>query len=135
MFNVPQWTSGQFLFQTDSRKWLFRTLFLDSRFQNYLDNSAHMSSLNLTPKFTFETRFWMFIINGYCTKNKRLQSFDSLLFFHEKYILRKCFYDHFYGKIYDQAKNKPICILILLNKRKIGRNLHNLHVQYPLEKN
>ena len=62
--------------------WLFGTLFPDSCFENHPDsvilqkyqsgwnqsfkhNSADMPSLNLTPNFSFEPRFCMFIINGY----------------------------------------------------------------------
>ena len=79
----------------DFRKSLFRTVFLDSRFQNHPDsailhkcqslsnqsfkhNSAHISSLNLTSTLSFEPRFRMFIINDYDRKNKRMQSLDSL---------------------------------------------------------
>ena len=59
----------------------FWELFLDSHFQNHPDpvilqkyqslsnqnfklNSAHMPSLNLTPKLSFEPRFCMFIVKG-----------------------------------------------------------------------
>ena len=68
-------------------------LFLDSRFQNHPDsvilqkhqsllkqslkrNSAHMSSLNLTPKLSFEPRFRMLIMSCYYTKKKPLQPLD-----------------------------------------------------------
>ena len=71
---------------------------MDSRFQHHPDseilqkyqllsnqwskhNSADMSSLYSTATFPFESRFRMFIINGYCTKSKCLQSLDPLLFF------------------------------------------------------
>ena len=71
------------------RKWLFWSLFLDSRFQNHPEsvilkkyqslsnqsskhNSAQMLSLYLTTTLLFEPRFRMFIINGYNTKSKRL---------------------------------------------------------------
>ena len=80
--------SGQLLFQTDFRKWLFGTLFLDSRFQNQPDsviskyqslsnqsfkhNSANIAHLNSTPKLSFEPRFRKFIIKCYSTKNERL---------------------------------------------------------------
>ena len=40
--------------------------------QSFKHNSVHMPSLNLTPKFSFEPRFSMFIINCYYTKSKRL---------------------------------------------------------------
>ena len=77
------------------RKWLFETLFLDSLIQNHPDsvilqkyqstlnqsfklNSAHMSSLSLTPTLPFEPTFPMFSINSYYTKNKHFQSWDSL---------------------------------------------------------
>ena len=70
-------------------------LFLDSRFQNHPDfvilqkyqsvsiqsfkqNSAHTSSLNLTPTPSFEPRFCLFIINGYNRKSKHLQYLDFL---------------------------------------------------------
>ena len=73
-------------FWTNFRKWLFWTLFLDSRFQNHLDsvilqkyqslskqsfkhNSAHMSSLHLTSTLPFDLKFRMFVINGYYTKS------------------------------------------------------------------
>ena len=38
-----------------------------------------MPSTYLTPRLSCEPRFCMFIINGYCTKSKCLQSLDSLL--------------------------------------------------------
>ena len=77
----------QIPFQTNFKKWLFRTLFLESRFQNYPDsvilrkyqslssqsfkhNSAHMSSINLTAKLSLEPRFHIFIINDYYQKSK-----------------------------------------------------------------
>ena len=79
---VLQRTSGQLLFQTDFRKWLFGTSCLDSRFQNHPDSvilqkhqslskqsfkhsSAHMPFLNLTPNLSFEPRFHMIILNSY----------------------------------------------------------------------
>ena len=34
--------------------------------------TLHMPSLNLSPKLSFEPRFFKFIINGYYTKSKRL---------------------------------------------------------------
>ena len=37
-FRISQWTSGQLLFQTVFGKWLFGTLFLDSRFKNHPDS-------------------------------------------------------------------------------------------------
>ena len=40
--------------------------------QSFKHNSAHMPSVNLTPKFSFEPRFRIFIINSYNRKNKRL---------------------------------------------------------------
>ena len=68
-------------------KWLFGTLFLDSRFQNYPDsvisqkyqslsnqsfkyNSPHMPFLYLTLTLSFEQRFCVFITNGYYTRSK-----------------------------------------------------------------
>ena len=62
------------LLLSDFRKWLFRTFFLNSRFQNHPDlkilkmyqplsnqsfnhNLAHMLFLNLTPKLSFEPWF------------------------------------------------------------------------------
>ena len=36
--------------------------------QTFKHNLAHMPSLNLTPTFSFEPRFCMFINNGYYTK-------------------------------------------------------------------
>ena len=67
--NYPEFCDG--LFQTGFRKWMFGTLFLESRFENYPDsvilqkslllsnqsfkqNSAHIQSLSLTPKLSFE---------------------------------------------------------------------------------
>ena len=38
-----------------------------------------MPCMYLTPTLSCEPRFCMFIINGYYTKSKRLQSLDSLL--------------------------------------------------------
>ena len=84
-WGVLQQASGQQIFQTDFRKRLFGALFLNSCFHNHLDsailqnyqwlsnqsfkhNSAHMPSLNLNPKLSFEPWFRMFIINSYCTK-------------------------------------------------------------------
>ena len=81
---VPQGVSGQLLFQTGFRKWLFGSLFPDSRFQNHPDtvilqkyhslsnqnfkyNSAHVQSINLTLGLSFELRFLIFIINAYYT--------------------------------------------------------------------
>ena len=40
--------------------------------QSFKNNLAHMPSLNLTPTFSFEPRFRMFIINDYDRKTKRL---------------------------------------------------------------
>ena len=74
------------LLDSDFRKRMFGTLFLDSRFQNYPDsvmlqkyhshsnqnfkhNLAHMTSLDLTPKLSFEPRFRMFTINDYDRKS------------------------------------------------------------------
>ena len=82
-------TSAYSYFRSDFRTWLFRTFFLDSRFQNHSDlvilqkhqslsnqsfkhNSVHITSLSLTPTFSFEPRFRMFIINGYDRKSKCL---------------------------------------------------------------
>ena len=76
-------------------KWLFSTFFLESRFQNHPDlamlqkyqslsnqsfkhNSTYMPSFDLTPTLSFEPRFRMFIITGYESKSKRLQSLESL---------------------------------------------------------
>ena len=53
---VLQRTSGQLLFQTDFRKWLFGTLCLDSRFQN----PPWLSNITKTPvafKTEFQTQF------------------------------------------------------------------------------
>ena len=86
---MPHWASTLLLFQSDSGKLLFRALFLDSCFQNNPDsvmlqkyqtllnqsfkhNSMHMRPLNLTPKFSFEARLCIFIINFYYTKTKYL---------------------------------------------------------------
>ena len=49
--------------------------------QDFKYNSAHMPSLNLTPKLSFEPRFRIFIINDYDRKSKRLQSLDFLYLF------------------------------------------------------
>ena len=38
-----------------------------------------MPPIYLTPLFSCEPGFWMFIINDYYTKSKRLQFLDSLL--------------------------------------------------------
>ena len=71
------------------RKWLYETLFLESRYQNHSDslilqkyqslsnqsfkhNLAQISSLDSTPTLSFEPAFRMFIINVYNTKTKRL---------------------------------------------------------------
>ena len=68
-------------------KWLFGTLFLNSRIQNHPDtiilqnyqslsnqsfkhNSAHLLSLYLTLTLSFEPSFCMFIINGYYAESK-----------------------------------------------------------------
>ena len=95
-----QWPFGQLPFQTNFRKWLFGTLFLDSRFQNHPDslifqkyqslpnqsfkhNSAHMPSLNLTPnKFFLNLGFVCSSLT--ITTQKHLHSLDSLfyLFYH-----------------------------------------------------
>ena len=40
--------------------------------QGFKHKLAHMCSLNLTPKLSFELRFCIFIINVYYTKSKRL---------------------------------------------------------------
>ena len=48
--------------------------------QIFKHNSADTPSLNLTINFSFGTRLFMFIINGYCTKNKRSQSLDFLFY-------------------------------------------------------
>ena len=89
MSRVLQLTSAMLLFQTDFRKWFFWTLFLDGCFQKHSDsailqkyqllsnqsfkhNSAHMPSLNLTCKLSFEPRFCTFIINGSYTKKQML---------------------------------------------------------------
>ena len=85
--NSPEFHNG--LFQTDFKKWLFGTLFLDSRFQNHPDsvilqtyqsllnqsfkpNSAHVPPLNLTPMLSLESWFCISIINDYYTKSKGL---------------------------------------------------------------
>ena len=36
--------------------------------QSFKNNSVDISSLNLTPNFSFEPRFCRFIVNGYYTK-------------------------------------------------------------------
>ena len=41
-------------------------------------NLAHMPSLNLTPNLPFEHRLCMFLINGYYTRSKLLQSLNFL---------------------------------------------------------
>ena len=82
-------------FWSDFRKWLFKTLFLESCFQNHPDflilqkhesltsqtfkhNSAHIPSLNSSPTLSFEPRFHTFIINGY---GKKKQTLVFLVFF------------------------------------------------------
>ena len=45
--------------------------------QSFKQNSAHMTSLNLIPRLSFEPRFCMFIINVQYTKSKCLQSLAS----------------------------------------------------------
>ena len=47
--------------------------------QSFKQNLAHMSSIYLAPTLSSEPRFRMFIINGYYTKSKCLQSLDFLL--------------------------------------------------------
>ena len=86
LFRFPQWTSGKLFFQTDFRTWFFGALFLESCYENHPDSvtlqkhhslsnynfkhsSAHMSSLNLIPKLSFEIRFCMFIIHVYYTES------------------------------------------------------------------
>ena len=71
MSRIPHWTFGQLHLQSDFKKWFFRNLFQDSRFQNHPDslilqkyqslsnqrfkhNSAHMPSLKWTPKLSFK---------------------------------------------------------------------------------
>ena len=80
--------------RADFMKWLFGTLFLDSRIQNHPDtiilqnyqslsnqsfkrNSAHLLSLYLTLTLSFEPSFFTFIINGYYAESKHLLSLDS----------------------------------------------------------
>ena len=75
--------------ETDLKKWLFGSFFLDNWFQNHPDSviqqkcqsrssqsfkhkSAHIPSLNSTANFSFEPRFGMFVINRYYTKTKHL---------------------------------------------------------------
>ena len=82
---------------SDFRKWLFKTFFLDSHFQNHLDlailqkyqsllnesfkyKSVHSPPLNLTPTLSFESSFCIFIINGHDTKSTCLLSLGSLSF-------------------------------------------------------
>ena len=78
------------LLLSDFSKWLFRTFFLESPFQNYPDlvilqkyqwllnqafkhNSVNMPSFSLTPMLSSEPGFLrMFIINGYNRKSKML---------------------------------------------------------------
>ena len=65
------------------------TLFLDRCYQNHPEsvtlqkyqsrsnqsfkhNLADMSSLNLTPNFSFEPRFYRLIVDSYYTQSKRL---------------------------------------------------------------
>ena len=72
--------------------------------QSVKHNSAHMPSSNFTPKLSFETRFRMFISNGYCTKNKRLQFLVSLL----KHFLKlhyRWYKDLPFSGIYCEAHN------------------------------
>ena len=54
--------------------------------QSFKHDSVHMLSLYLTPTLPFERRFCMFIISGYYTKCKGLQSLDSLLVYFLEYI-------------------------------------------------
>ena len=87
---------GSYFFKLTLGSVSMELFFLDSRFQNHPEsvilqkyqslsnqnfkhNSAHMSSLNLTPKPSFEPGFRMFIINNDHTKTKHLQSLDFCL--------------------------------------------------------
>ena len=45
--------------------------------ESFKQNSAHMTSLNLISRLSFEPRFCMFIINVQYTKSKCLQSLAS----------------------------------------------------------
>ena len=81
------WNS--YFFKLTLRNDCLELCFFDSCFQNHPDsvilqknqlrsnqsfkhNLADMSSLNLTPNFSFEPRFYRFIVDGYYTKSKRL---------------------------------------------------------------
>ena len=61
--------SGQSL---SKPSWLILQKYQSLLNQSLKRNSAHMSSLYLTPKLSFEPRFRMLIMSGYYTKNKRL---------------------------------------------------------------
>ena len=97
MSRVLQWTSGIVTFSNLLQEVTVWNFFLDSCFQSHPDslllgkyqlrsnqnfkhNSAYIPSVNLTPDFSFEPRFCMFIINGYYTKRKHLQSLDLLFY-------------------------------------------------------
>ena len=70
---------GKLLFQTHNPDSVILRKYLLLSNQSFKNTLAHILSLNLTPKFSFEFRFRMFIINSYYTRSKRLQSLDSLL--------------------------------------------------------
>ena len=80
-------TSAYACFWRDFRKWLIRTFFLESRFQNRLSNITKIPvafkpepSLNLTSTLYFELRFPMFIINGFDRRANACSPWNSCSF-------------------------------------------------------
>ena len=56
--------------------------------QSFQYNLAHVLSLNIAPKLSFEPWFLMFIINGYHTKNQTFVVLGLLIWFY--FSLNRC---------------------------------------------
>ena len=58
--------------------------------QTFKHNSAHIPSLNSSPKLSFEPRFHVFIINGYGRKKQTLVLLVLFVFSSVLNIIFKC---------------------------------------------
>ena len=68
--------------------------------QSFQGNSLHITSLDLTHKLFFELRFCIFIIKGYYTKSKRLQSLNFWLLYQVTLINKKVVHMHSCTQLY-----------------------------------